>query len=70
MKEHFVIEQILFWAKSTKSQKWEGKCGGLKIMPGGLDSRDQLRSRSRFLDLSRLTFENRRDCPSRRDQNF
>jgi hypothetical protein len=38
--------------------------------PGGLDSRDQSRSRSRFLDLSRPTFENRWECPSCRDQLF
>ncbi len=36
--------------------------------PGGLDSRDQSRSRSRFLDLSRPTFENRWECPSCQDQ--
>jgi hypothetical protein len=31
--------------------------------PGGLDSRDQSRSRSRFLDLSRSTLETFRDYP-------
>jgi hypothetical protein len=35
---------------------------------GGLDGRDQSRSRSRTSFVSRLTFENRRDYPSRRDQ--
>jgi len=35
---------------------------------GGLDSRDQLRSRSRTSFMSILTFENRRECPSCRDQ--
>ena len=35
---------------------------------GGLDGRDQSRSRSRTSFVSRLTFENRRDCPSRWDQ--
>ncbi len=38
--------------------------------PGGLDSRDQSRSRSGFLDLSRPTFKNCRECPSYRDQLF
>jgi hypothetical protein len=37
---------------------------------GGLDSQDQLRSRSRMSFVSRLTFENRRECPSCRDQLF
>ncbi len=40
------------------------------INPGGLDSRDQLRSRSRTSFTSRLTFENRRECPSCWDQLF
>jgi hypothetical protein len=34
---------------------------------GGLDSRDQSRSRSRTSFVSRLTFENRRDYPSCQD---
>ena len=38
------------------------------IKLGGLDGRDQSRSRSRTSFVSRLTFENRRDYPSRRDQ--
>ncbi len=37
---------------------------------GGLDGRDQSRSRSRTSIVSRLTFENRRDYPSCRDQLF
>jgi hypothetical protein len=37
---------------------------------GGLDVRDQSRSRSRTSIASRLTFENGRDYPSRRDQLF
>jgi hypothetical protein len=37
---------------------------------GGLDSRDQSRSRSRMSFVSRLTFENRRECPSCWDQLF
>ncbi len=37
---------------------------------GGLDSRDQSRSRSRTSIVSRLTFENGRDYPSRQDQFF
>ncbi len=40
------------------------------IKPGGLDSRDQSRSRSRFLDLSRPTFENCQECPLCWDQLF
>ncbi len=35
--------------------------------PGGLDVWDQSRSRSRTSIVSRLTFENGRDYPSRRD---
>ncbi len=42
----------------------------LIIKVGGLDSRDQSRSRSRTSIVSRLTFENRRDYPSCRDQLF
>jgi hypothetical protein len=38
--------------------------------PGGVESWDQSRSRSRFHDLSRSTFETCRDYPSCRDQNF
>ena len=38
------------------------------IKLGGLDVRDQSRSRSRTSIASRLTFENRRDYPSRRDR--
>ncbi len=38
------------------------------IKPGGLDVRDQSRSRSRMSIVSRLTFENRRDYPSRQDR--
>ena len=43
-----------------------------KIKLGGLDGRDQSRSRSRSRTsfVSRLTFENRRDYPSRRDWHF
>ncbi len=41
-----------------------------KINPGGLDSQDQLRSRLRTSIMSRLTFENCQDYPSRRDQFF
>jgi hypothetical protein len=37
---------------------------------GGLNSRDQSRSRSRMSFVSRPTFENRRECPSCRDQLF
>ena len=37
---------------------------------GGLDTLDQSRSRSRTSFVSRLTFENRREYPSRRDQLF
>jgi hypothetical protein len=37
---------------------------------GGLDGRDQSRSRSRTSMVSRLTFENCRDYPSCRDQLF
>jgi hypothetical protein len=37
---------------------------------GGLDSRDQSRSRSRTSFMSRLIFENRRECPSCWDQLF
>jgi hypothetical protein len=37
---------------------------------GGLDSRDQSRSRSRTSFVSRLTFFKCRDYPSRRDQLF
>ncbi len=40
------------------------------IKVGGLDSRDQSRSRSRTSFVSRLTFENCRDYPSCRGQNF
>ncbi len=36
--------------------------------PGGLDSRDQLRLRSRFLNLSRSTFETCRDYPYCQDK--
>ncbi len=35
---------------------------------GGLDVRDQSRSRSRTSIASKLTFENRQDYPSRRDR--
>jgi hypothetical protein len=38
------------------------------IKLGGLDGRDQSRSRSRTSFVSRLTFENRRDYPSHQDQ--
>jgi hypothetical protein len=37
---------------------------------GGLNSRDQSRSRSRMSFVSWPTFENRRECPSCRDQLF
>ncbi len=37
---------------------------------GGLDSRDQSRSRLRSSFVSRLTFENRREYPSCQDQLF
>ncbi len=37
---------------------------------GGLNSRDQSRSRSRTSFMSRLIFENRRECPSCWDQLF
>ena len=40
------------------------------INPGGLNVRDKSRSRSKTSIVSRLTFENRRDYPSRRDQLF
>ncbi len=49
------------WSKLFKS---------LKYNPGGLDVRDQSRSRSRTSITSRLTFENGRDYPSRLDQLF
>jgi hypothetical protein len=38
--------------------------------PGGLDSRDQTRSRSRMSLVSRPTFENSQDCPLCRDTIF
>jgi hypothetical protein len=38
--------------------------------PGGLDIRDRLRSRSRFLDLLRSTFETCQDCPYCWDKIF
>ncbi len=61
---------------SGKSSRWNLKANNpqdnasnLKnCKPGGLDVRDQSRSRSRTSIASRLTFENRRDYPSRRDQ--
>jgi hypothetical protein len=37
---------------------------------GGLDSRDQSRSRSKTSFVSRLTFEKCRECPSCQDQLF
>ncbi len=40
----------------------------VKNKHGGLDSRDQ--SRSRTFSVLRLTFENRRECPSCQDQLF
>ncbi len=43
---------------------------GIKIKPGGLDSQDQSRSRSRTSLVSRLTFLKCRDYPSRQDQLF
>ncbi len=42
----------------------------LKDNHGGLDDRDQSRSRSRTSIVSRLTFENRRDYPTCRDPLF
>ncbi len=50
----------LWLAKSTSE--------GIISKPGGLNSRDQLRSRSRFLDLSSSTFETCQDCPKCRDK--
>jgi hypothetical protein len=40
----------------------------VQTKPGGLDSRDQPRSRTFF--VSRLTFENCRECPACRDQQI
>ncbi len=40
----------------------------LPVKHGGLDSRDQSRSRSRTSIVSRQTFENGRDYPERRDR--
>ncbi len=45
-------------------------CAFIHFKHGGLDSRDQSRSRSRTSFVSRLTFENRRECPSYWDQLF
>jgi hypothetical protein len=42
----------------------------VKNKHGGLDSRDQSRSRLRTSFVLRLTFENRRECPSCQDQFF
>ncbi len=51
------------------SQGWEGGGKGwYKTKPGGLDSRDQ--SRSRFLDLLRQTFKTCRDFMDCRDEFF
>ncbi len=53
-------EEMGFWGRI--------KISSLNRKPGGLDSHDQSRSRSRFLDLSRPTFETCRDCPYCRDK--
>jgi hypothetical protein len=65
------MNKVGFIAKYRSSvyRKWfYNRFSFRKTNPGGLDSRDQSRSRSRTSIVSRLTFENGRDYPSRRDQ--
>ncbi len=70
---HFVLHfssKLLNLCRMVFLLKKNLKCFCNKINPGGLDSRDQSRSRSRTSIVSRLTFENRQDYPSCRDQLF
>ena len=63
------MDKVGFIAKYRSSvyRKWfYNRFSYRKTNPGGLDSRDQSRSRTSI--VSRLTFENGRDYPSRRDQ--
>jgi hypothetical protein len=55
---HIGVRSLLFTERNNNTN------------PGGLHSREQSRSRSRTSIVSRLTFENSRDYPSRRDQFF
>ncbi len=64
-------EDFLARAKQESSigQKTQVRnCYCMITEPGGLDVRDQSRSRSRTSIASRLTFENRQDYSSRRDR--
>jgi hypothetical protein len=64
--EGYAREDSIF----SKNLHWRSISFWLFSKVGGLDSRDQSRSRSRMSFVSRLTFENRRECPSCWDQLF
>ncbi len=68
LSSFFIVKFILLICLVALSPSTPPAC--IYFKHGGLDSRDQLRSRSRMSFVSRLTFENRRECPSCRHQLF
>ncbi len=60
----------MFWMNTRKLRDNKALNGKHFFKPGGLNSRDQSRLRSRSSFVSRLAFENRQEYPSRWDQLF